>query len=106
MVKWRTSRSFPPLPPNTAVMTDDEIMQLLVQANTWIAKLESIASLTPHIAFFVSMYVRKEALMSSQIEGTQCTLEDVLDPNLESNANRDIADVINYICPLPIPATM
>lgn len=35
--------------------------------------------------------------MSSQIEGTQCTLEDVLDPNLESNANRDVADVIKYI---------
>lgn len=86
-----------PLPPNPAVMIDDEMMQLLVQANTWIAKLESIAALIPHIALFVSMYVRKEALMSSQIEGTQCTLEDVLDPNLESNANRDVADVINYI---------
>ncbi len=86
-----------PLPPNPAVMIDDELMQLLIQANTWIAKLESIASLIPHTALFVSMYVRKEALMSSQIEGTQCTLEDVLDPNLESNANRDVADVINYV---------
>ncbi|MDD3058507.1 MAG: Fic family protein [Sphaerochaeta sp.] len=86
-----------PLPPNPAVMTDDEMMQLLVHANRWIAKLESIASLIPHIALFVSMYVRKEAVMSSQIEGTQCTLEDVLDPNLESNANRDVADVIKYI---------
>ena len=43
------------------------------------------------------MYVRKEALMSSQIEGAQCTLEDVLDPTVRSNANRDVADVINYI---------
>ena len=86
-----------PLPPNPPVMTDDEMMRLLVQANTWIAKLESIASLIPHVALFVSMYVRKEALMSSQIEGTQCTLDDVLDPTVESNANRDVADVINYI---------
>jgi len=85
------------LPPNPPVMIDDEMMQLLVQANTWIAKLESIASLIPHIALFVSMYVRKEALMSSQIEGTQCTLEDVLDPTVEANANRNVADVINYI---------
>ena len=54
-----------PLPPNPAVITDDEMMQLLVQAHTWIAKLESIAPLIPHIALFVSMYVRKEALMSS-----------------------------------------
>lgn len=86
-----------PLPPNPAVITDDEMMQLLVQAHTWIAKLESIAPLIPHVALFVSMYVRKEALMSSQIEGTQCTLEDILDPTVEANANRDVADVINYI---------
>lgn len=43
------------------------------------------------------MYVRKEALMSSQIEGTQATLEDILDPSLEANINRDIAEVVNYI---------
>jgi hypothetical protein len=48
-------------------------MQLLIQENIWIVKLESIASLIPHIASFVSMYVRKEALMLSQMEGTQCT---------------------------------
>lgn len=46
---------------------------------------------------FVSMYVRKEALMSSQIEGTQATLEDVFDPMLDTNRNRDVADVVNYI---------
>nr|WP_321262397.1 Fic/DOC family N-terminal domain-containing protein [uncultured Sphaerochaeta sp.] len=86
-----------PLPPSPAIMNDHEMTQLLVRAHTWIAKLESIASLIPHIALFVSMYVRKEALMSSQIEGTQCTLEDVLDPTVDSNANRDVADVINYI---------
>ena len=43
------------------------------------------------------MYVRKEALMSSQIEGTQCTLEDVLDPELDTNTNMDVSDVINYV---------
>lgn len=43
------------------------------------------------------MFVRKEALMSSQIEGTQATLEDVFDPMLDENANRDVVDVINYI---------
>ena len=46
---------------------------------------------------FVSMYVRKEALLSSQIEGTQATLEDVLDPLIEKNTNQNVADVINYI---------
>jgi Fic family protein len=43
------------------------------------------------------MYVRKEALLSSQIEGTQATLDDILDPNIEENTNRHVADVINYI---------
>ena len=35
--------------------------------------------------------------MSSQIEGTQVTLEDILDPNIEENANRDVTDVVNYV---------
>jgi Fic family protein len=43
------------------------------------------------------MYVRKEALMSSQIEGTQATLEDILAPEAADNANRNVDDVINYI---------
>lgn len=43
------------------------------------------------------MYVRKEALLSSQIEGTQCTLEDILNPLIEDNTNRDVSDVVNYI---------
>ena len=51
----------------------------------------------PNINLFVSMYVRKEALLSSQIEGTQATLEDVLDPMVDKNANQNVADVINYI---------
>lgn len=46
---------------------------------------------------FISMYVRKEALLSSQLEGTQATLEDVLDPSNEKNANQDVSDVIRYI---------
>jgi Fic family protein len=43
------------------------------------------------------MYVRKEALMSSQIEGTQSTLDDILNPTIEVNANADVAEVINYV---------
>lgn len=46
---------------------------------------------------FVSMYVRKEALLSSQIEGTQCTLDDILDPLIEENTNLNVSDVVNYI---------
>ncbi len=45
----------------------------------------------------MTMYVRKEALMSSQIEGTQATLEDVLDPSIDRNINREVRDVVNYV---------
>ncbi|NMA04496.1 MAG: Fic family protein, partial [Clostridiales bacterium] len=65
--------------------------------NKQLGILDAVSSRIPNINLFVSMYVRKEALMSSQIEGTQATLEDVFDPMLDENANRDVIDVINYI---------
>lgn len=86
-----------PLPPEPALEMNDELLPLLVDANRCLAQLDTAAQLIPNTDIFVSMYVRKEALMSSQIEGTQCTLEDVLDPNLDNNANVDVADVINYV---------
>jgi Fic family protein len=73
------------------------MVRLLIKANSSLAVLERVATRIPNVELFVSMYVRKEALMSSQIEGTQATLEDVLDPLLDANANRNVADVVNYI---------
>ena len=86
-----------PLPPVPPVFLDSEMIASLVQANKQIAALNEIAKRIPSMALFVSMYVRKEALMSSQIEGTQATLEDVFDPLIETNTNRNVADVVNYI---------
>ena len=86
-----------PLPPEPPLELDADILTVLVRANRQLAALESIAARIPNMPLFVSMYVRKEALMSSQIEGTQATLEDVLDPLLEANTNRNVADVVNYI---------
>ncbi len=86
-----------PLPPAPPIELTEDIVSLLVKANSQLAILESVATRIPNVELFVSMYVRKEALMSSQIEGTQATLEDVLDPMLEANTNRNVADVINYI---------
>lgn len=86
-----------PLPPKPPIQLDDEMIALLVKANSQLSVLDGVASRIPNIDLFVSMYVRKEALMSSQIEGTQATLEDVLDPLLEANTNRNVADVVNYI---------
>ena len=85
------------LPPNPQIELNDEIVEILVKANRQIALLEGISSRIPNIDLFISMYVRKEALMSSQIEGAQATLEDVLDPMLENNTNRPVGDVVNYI---------
>ena len=92
-------KSFMPavLPPNPPIELNKDIVDLLVKANKQLALLEGISSRIPNIHLFISMYVRKEALMSSQIEGTQATLEDVLDPMLEENTNRPVGDVVNYI---------
>ena len=86
-----------PLPPAPPLVFDEEMTALLVAANRQIALLEGAVTQIPDVNQFISMYVRKEALMSSQIEGTQATLEDVLDPNIIANTNQDVAEVVNYI---------
>lgn len=92
-------KSFLPdtLPPKPSLVLDEALSNLLVKANCAVAKLEAIGSRLPSVPLFVSMYVRKEALLSSQIEGTQATLDDILDPHLEQNTNQNVSDVINYI---------
>ena len=85
------------LPPEPSINITTDMLELLVEANSQLAVLENITSRIPNMDLFISMYVRKEALLSSQIEGTQATLEDVFDPLIETNANRDVTDVINYI---------
>ena len=86
-----------PLPPNPPIEISGELLTKLIDANKKIATLEGLSSRIPNMGLFVSMYVRKEALLSSQIEGTQCTLEDILNPLMEDNTNRDVSDVVNYI---------
>ena len=86
-----------PLPPTPDINVDTEMLKKLVEANRALAKLVTTANLIPNVDLFISMYVRKEALISSQIEGTQCTLDDVLDPEAEQNMNLDVGDVINYV---------
>lgn len=85
------------LPPDPPIEMSEEMIRLLVKANSELAVLENVATRIPNVDLFVSMYIRKEALMSSQIEGTQATLEDVLDPMIDANTNRNVADVVNYI---------
>lgn len=86
-----------PLPPEPDIEKDDELISLLVKAHRQLGILEGLSSNVPDINLFMAMYVRKEALMSSQIEGTQATLEDVLDPEIDANANRNVKEVVNYV---------
>ncbi len=86
-----------PLPPVPPIELDTETVTLLSTAHSLLGRLDVTSSLIPNIDLFLGAYVRKEALLSSQIEGTQATLEDVLDPNVEASQNIDVNDVINYV---------
>ena len=76
---------------------DGELLDKVAKASSILSELEMWTKFIPSINYFISAYVQKEALMSSQIEGTQATLEDIFDPNIEKNKNADIIDVVNYV---------
>lgn len=86
-----------PLPPEPPIEMSNELIAKLIDANRRLATLDGLSSRIPNMDLFVSMYVRKEALLSSQIEGTQCTLDDILSPFAEENTNLNVSDVVNYI---------
>ncbi|MBA2706379.1 MAG: Fic family protein, partial [Gemmatimonadaceae bacterium] len=95
-------RAFVPahLPPSPPVAV--ETMQaLLGRAILAVGRLDGIAQTLPSADLFVGMYVRREAVLSSQIEGTQSTLEDLLAAELEPTprrqARRDVDEVVNYV---------
>jgi Fic family protein len=89
-----------PLPPDPPLAFDAQLATVLARAGTALGRLDGVAATLPNPDLFVAMYVRREAVLSSQIEGTQSTLEDVLayeiDPD-RPNLPRDIDEVVNYI---------
>lgn len=85
------------LPPYPKIEIDNDITKKLIKAHKVLAILDDRATNIPNIDLFISMYVQKEALLSSQIEGTQATLEDIFNPNINENINADVNDVVNYI---------
>lgn len=89
-----------PLPPAPPIQLDNELTRLLSEADRALGRLDGVASVLPNPNLFVAMYVRQEAVLSSQIEGTQSTLEDVLRFELDAkghDAPSDVADVVNYV---------
>lgn len=76
---------------------DNHTMDLLVKANYLLGELNGVSSNIVDMNQFIASYVRKEALFSSQIEGTQATLEDILNAENETSINADVEEVVNYV---------
>ena len=67
-----------PLPPEPPILLDATLQRLLEGATLALGRLDVISSLLPDPATFLYTYIRKEAVLSSQIEGTQSSLSDLL----------------------------
>jgi Fic family protein len=88
-----------PLPPDPPLEMDAEMVKLLSTADQALGRLDGIVKVVPDPDFFVGMYVRREAVLSSQIEGTESTLEDLLEVELDPERlnTSDVSDIVNYI---------
>ncbi len=91
--------ALPPLPP----VQLDKLQILLEQANQALGRLDGLASVLPDLSLFIYAYVRKEAVLSSQIEGTQSSLSDLLLYENEAAPGvplEDVEEVSNYVAAL------
>ncbi len=89
-----------PLPPDPPVEIDQEMQQLLSRADRALGRLDGSIRTLPNPDLFVFMYVRKEAVLSSQIEGTQSSLNDLLQVEAEiydPDQPQDVDEVLNYV---------
>jgi Fic family protein len=88
-----------PLPPDPPLQLGT-FVPLLSQADQAIGRLDGVGRTLPNPDLFVAMYVRREAVLSSQIEGTQSSLDDVLAFELDGSRTRfpdDVAEVVNHV---------
>ena len=89
-----------PLPPNPPLDLSDPLLSLLSHADRALARLDGITYALPSPDLFLKMYIRKEALLSTQIEGTQATFKGVIayEADLSSSDDpKEVKEVINYI---------
>jgi Fic family protein len=92
-----------PLPPVPPVSFDGDLQRLLETAVLAVGRLDGVSTLLPDKSLFLYSYVRKEAVLSSQIEGTQSTLSDLLLFELEEAPGvplDDVVEVSNYVAAL------
>jgi len=96
-----TVRAFVPLPlPPDPPLDVVALQPLLERANTAVGRLDGVASILPDTSLFLYLYVRKEALLSSQIEGTQSSLSDLLlfeADEVPGVPIDDVSEVSNYV---------
>jgi Fic family protein len=89
-----------PLPPKPSIRFDDEMQTLLSAADRALGRLDGSIQTLPNPDLFVFMYVRKEAVLSSQIEGTQSSINDLLKVEasiFDPNTPNDVSEVLNYV---------
>jgi len=89
-----------PLPPEPPLEYDPELLEALSEADDAVGRLDGASDTLPNPDLFVAMYVRKEAVLSSQIEGTQSSLEDVLEYEVGVEPDSlplDVDEVFNYV---------
>jgi Fic family protein len=90
-----------PLPPDPPVRLEGELQRLLSRADRALGRLDGSVQTLPNPDLFVFMYVRKEAVLSSQIEGTQSSLQDLLAAEADlfgpGALPRDVDEVVNYV---------
>jgi Fic family protein len=89
-----------PLPPHPPVRVEGMLLKRLSDADRALGRLDGIADIVPNPDLFVAMYTRKEAVLSSQIEGTQASLTDLLEFEAEiagSAGPGDVGEVVNYV---------
>jgi len=89
-----------PLPPEPALTLTGPLQRLLSQADRALGRLDGSVLTLPNPDLFVFMYVRKEAVLSSQIEGTQSSLQDLLAAEadlFDESMPRDVDEVVNYV---------
>ena len=86
-------------PPKGKFDFSSQVINLLSKADLSVGKLDGITQLVPDIDFFIFMYVRKEAVLSTQIEGTRATMIDSIkaDAKFDANLPEDVGDILQYI---------
>jgi Fic family protein len=92
-----------PLPPKSPIVWSPELRERFDRAHLALGRLDSVSMLLPDTSLFLYMYVRKEAVLSSQIEGTQSSLSDLLLYELEEQPGvplDDVQEVSNYVAAL------